>query len=132
MDALMEQVVADERFRATLAACFGGAALLLAAIGLYGLASRRVLDRRREFAVRVALGAAPANIGGLILKDALVIIAAGLLAGLPAAYAASRLARTMLFGVSPGAPHVFALATGELTESKLDARVKRCVSNNRP
>ena len=93
---------------------FGAPALLLAAVGLYGLAARRVTDRRREFGVRVALGAAPANLRRLVLRDALLIVATGLGVGLPAAVAASSVTRAFLFGVSPTAPHVFAGAAAAL------------------
>jgi predicted permease len=115
MDELLGRLRANERFRATLSACFGGAALLLAAVGLYGLAARRVADRGREFGIRVALGAAPASIRALVVKDVLLIVGAGLLVGLPAAFATARATRSWLFGVSPTSPHIFLLASVGLT-----------------
>jgi len=121
MDVQLARLVAHERFRATLAACFGCAALLLAAVGLYGLAARRVADRRREFAVRVALGAAPANLRRLVFGDALVIVVIGLVVGVPAAVAASQVTQSFLFGVSATAPHVFVLASAVLAVASVFA-----------
>jgi hypothetical protein len=102
--------VVEERFRAMLSSLFGGAALVLAAVGLYGLASRRVADRRREFGVRVALGARPSDVRRLVVRDALLIVSIGLGIGLPAAFMTAQVARGLLFGVSATAPHVFAIA----------------------
>lgn len=87
LSARVERSVTDERFRASLSLLFGGAALLLAAVGLYGLITRRAVDRRREFGVRVALGARPGDVRRLVIKDAVYVITLGLIVGLPAAYA---------------------------------------------
>jgi putative ABC transport system permease protein len=114
METLVARSMAEERFRALLATIFGAAALVLAAVGLYGLAARRVADRRREIAVRVALGARPVDVRRLIVSDALRTIALGLLVGLPAAFAASQVTQTLLFGVTPTAPRVFATAAAVL------------------
>jgi ABC-type antimicrobial peptide transport system permease subunit len=114
MDALVARTVAEPLFRARLATAFGLFALLLAAIGLYGLASRAVADRRREIGVRVAMGARPADVRRLFLRDAFRTVLIGLLLGLPAAYAVSQLTQTFLYGVSPDAPHVFAVAAAVL------------------
>jgi predicted permease len=114
LESLAAEVVAEERFRAMLSMAYGGAALLLAAVGLYGLAARRAAERTREFGVRVALGARPVDVRRLVLGDALVIVGLGLAAGLPAAYGASQVTRSFLFGVSPTAPHIFMLASAVL------------------
>ena len=119
--------VAEERFRAMLSAGFGVTALALAAIGLYGVISRRTADRRREFGVRVALGARPSDVGGLVIRDAALLIVAGLLVGVPAAYASAQVTQSLLFGVSPSSPYVFgiaamALGAVALTASFLPAR----------
>jgi ABC-type antimicrobial peptide transport system permease subunit len=119
--SLAAEVVAEERFRAMLSIAYGGAALLLAAVGLYGLASRRAAERTREFGVRVALGARPADVRRLVLRDALIIVALGLAAGLPAAYGASQVTRSFLFGVSPTAPHIFVLGAAVLAAATLVA-----------
>ncbi|HUE84759.1 MAG TPA: ADOP family duplicated permease [Vicinamibacterales bacterium] len=111
MENLVARSVADERFRAMLSSLFGASALALAAVGLYGVITRRAADRRREFGIRVALGARPSDVRELVLKDAVHLIVLGLAIGLPAAYAAAQLTRTLLFGVSPSSPHVFALTS---------------------
>jgi ABC-type antimicrobial peptide transport system permease subunit len=110
----VERAVVEERFRATLSAIFGAAALVLATVGLYGLAARRVADRQREFGVRVALGARPGDVRRLVIRDALLIVLVGLAAGVPAAFAAAQTARTLLFGVTTTSPHIFVLAVAVL------------------
>lgn len=119
MEVALVKSIAEERFRAMLSACFGGAALVLAAVGLYGLATRRAADRRREFGVRVPLGAGPANVRALVLRDAMIIVGLGLALGLPAAYAASQITGTMLFGVSPTSPHIFFGASAVLATAAI-------------
>jgi predicted permease len=114
MDELLSQSIAEERFRAMLTAVFGGAALLLSAIGIYSLAARRVSERKREIGVRVAIGACPRDVRALVLRDAWVTVALGVLAGIPTAYAASLVTHSLLFGVSPTAPHVFLTALAVL------------------
>lgn len=111
MDATLADVIAAERFRATLSTAFAGTALLLAVVGLYGVAARRVADRRRELAIRVALGARPATLRALVLREGLETAGLGLAVGLPAAFAASQVMRAFLYGVSPTAPHVFLVAS---------------------
>lgn len=121
MEQLVAKSVAEQRFRATLASVFGGAALLLAAIGVYGLAARRVTERRHEIGVRVALGAEPRDVRRLVLREAWVMVALGFAAGIPAAYAASQATQSMLFGVSSTAPHVFIIAAVVLAMAALVA-----------
>jgi hypothetical protein len=106
--------VAEERFRAMLAAAFGVTALALAAVGLYGAIARRGAERRREFGVRIALGARPADVGRLVLRDAAVLVGSGLFLGLPAAYATAQLTRSLLFGISSSSPLVFAATAGTI------------------
>ena len=111
MSSNVEQSIVEERFRAMLSVMFGAAALMLAAVGLYGLAARRVIDRRREFAVRVALGARPADVRRLVIRDAVTIVSIGFAAGLPASFAVARITNSLLFGVSPTSLHVFAFTS---------------------
>ncbi len=115
--------IADERFRATLSIAFGATALILAAVGLYGLAARRAAARRREFGVRVALGARPANVRAIVVRDALTIVAAGLAVGIPAAFVASQATSAFLFGVSATAPHTFLIASAVLAVTAMAATV---------
>jgi ABC-type antimicrobial peptide transport system permease subunit len=100
-------LLAAERFRAAMSAAFGGVALVMAAVGLFALAARRVAERRREIGVRIALGAGPSRIRRLVLRDGLLNVAFGLAAGLPAAFAASQLTTSYLYGVTPTSPRVF-------------------------
>ena len=83
---------------------FGVVALLLAAIGVYGLINYSVAQRRQEIGVRVALGAGRREIYRLVMKDALKLIVAGLVIGLAAALPGARLLGTQLYGVTPGDP----------------------------
>jgi len=93
-----------DRVLALLSDCFGGLALLLVAIGLYGLISYSVAGRTAEIGVRMALGAEPSGILRLILSDSLRLIAMGMAIGLPVALAVSRLVSKMLFDLSPADP----------------------------
>jgi putative ABC transport system permease protein len=109
MEAMMARSVAEERFRTQLSALFGATALLLAALGVYGLIARDVADRRREIGVRMALGADGRRVATMVLRQALTLVAAGLAVGVPAAFAGSRLVESLLFGVSAASPHAFAI-----------------------
>jgi putative ABC transport system permease protein len=123
MDDLVAGSVAEPRFRATLATIFGASALVLAAVGLYGLATRRVEERRREISVRIALGAQKRDVRGLVLRDALWTVGLGLAIGLPAAFAASQITQTLLYGVSATSPHIFVLSSGILVAAALAATI---------
>ena len=96
--------MASFRTSAGVMTFFGLVALLLAAIGVYGLINYSVSQRRQELGVRVALGAGRREIYALVIKDALRLTVAGLAIGLIAALPASRLIATQLFGVTPADP----------------------------
>jgi putative ABC transport system permease protein len=101
---LAEQVddsLVQERLLATLSGFFGGLALLLAMIGLYGALSYLVTLRRPEFGIRMALGAVPVSILRLVLKDVTVVLAGGVTAGAFLSFLTVRLLQKMLFGLSP-------------------------------
>jgi ABC-type antimicrobial peptide transport system permease subunit len=89
-------------------------ALLLAAMGLYGLIARSVDERRREIGVRLALGAPRGAVTNLVLSDALRLVVAGLLVGVPAALGVSALVKSFLYGVTPTSPHTFVIAAALL------------------
>jgi putative ABC transport system permease protein len=100
----------NDRILALIADVFGGLALLLVAIGLYGLISYSVAGRTAEIGVRMALGAETNGILRLILSDSLRLIAMGVAIGLPAALGLSRLVSKMLFNLSPADPASLAVA----------------------
>jgi putative ABC transport system permease protein len=95
-------------------AVFGSLALLLATIGLYGVASYSVSQRTREIGVRMALGAQPSSVLGLVLGHGMILVAAGLAVGLVAAYSAAGLMRSLVIGVSPRDPATFAVTAAIL------------------
>jgi putative ABC transport system permease protein len=110
---LAEQVadnLVQERLLATLSAFFGGLALLLATIGLYGVLSYLVTQRQTEFGIRMALGADRSSILRLVMRDVVVVLAAGLTTGLAAALLAVKLLERMLFGLEPRDPMTMAAA----------------------
>ena len=92
---------ASERLTATLASLFGVLAAMLAALGIYGLLSYAVAQRRREIGVRMALGARPGDIGRMIGRQALALVTAGTAAGLAVAWVAAPAIRSLLYGVTP-------------------------------
>jgi len=92
---------ASERLTATLASLFGVLAAMLAALGIYGLLSYAVAQRRREIGIRMALGARPGDIGRMIGRQALALVAAGITAGLAVAWEAAPAIGSLLYGVTP-------------------------------
>ena len=107
---LMADSIAQQRLLAQLAAGFGVLALLLAAIGLYGVMTYAVTRRTGEIGLRVALGAQGGDVMRMVLVDALTVVAAGLLIGLPVALFATRMLRTQVHGIAPTDPVSIALA----------------------
>jgi putative ABC transport system permease protein len=105
---LFTRYLGEPRFRALALGTFATLALLLAAVGLYGLISFSVAQRTREIGIRMALGASPRQILGSIVREGLVLTAAGIAAGLVGAVAAGRLLRSFLFGVGAADPLTFA------------------------
>ena len=100
-DELQAATMAQERLVALLSGFFGALALLLAAIGVYGIVSHAVRARRSEIGVRVALGAGPGRIVRLVLRSVTVLIAAGVTLGVAGALWASRFVAAMLFQLEP-------------------------------
>ncbi len=105
---MIDDSAARPRFVAAVLVAFAGAAVLLAAVGVYGVAAFAVARRTREVGVRVALGAAPAEIRAMVLRDGGRLAAAGVGVGLVAATAAAWAGRGLLYGVSPVEPAVLA------------------------
>jgi predicted permease len=100
LDQRSAMFLATERMIAMLSSFFGGLALLLASVGLYGLMSYAVTSRTPEIGIRVALGAQPTSVLALILRQTTWLVLVGMAAGIPAALAASRLISSMVYGVT--------------------------------
>jgi predicted permease len=99
--AQVDQATARERLLLKLASAFGGIALVLAAIGLYGTVGYAVARRTREIGVRLALGAPRGSVLRSVLAESLLLVAAGMLSGVPLSLAAGKILRGFLFGVTP-------------------------------
>jgi hypothetical protein len=121
LDEEVSQALVEDRAIAILSSFFGGLALLLASIGLYGLTSYSVSRRTREIGIRATLGAQQTTIIWLVLREALALVLLGLAVGIPSAVAASRLIASMLFGISPGDPTTTAAVSLLLLGSALFA-----------
>ncbi len=111
MEVQIDELLYVDRLVAALSMFFGGLATLLAAIGLYGVLSYSVTRRTREIGVRMALGAEPASVRWMVLKEVLVLSGIGFAVALPASYGLGRLIGSQLFGVTPNDPWVMGAAT---------------------
>ena len=121
LEADIDAALMRERMLALLSSAFGGLAGLLAAIGLYGVVDYSVRQRAQEIGVRMALGAQPRRVLRSIIGETLALAGIGILLGLPAALAATRLVGGFLYGVKPGDPVVLAAAVGLLTITAVGA-----------
>ena len=111
----IERTIGRERVLSRLLTVFGGFALLLASLGLHGLTSYAVARRTSEIGIRLALGAQRSQVLWMILRQVLLLAAAGLALGLPLAWAAGPLVASYLFGVPPRDVMTIALSAGVLT-----------------
>jgi putative ABC transport system permease protein len=107
LEAVFAESIARPRLTAAAMSVFAAAALLLAALGVYGIVAYSVSQRTREFGIRVALGARPSQIIGMVVGQNLRIVAIGLTVGIAAAIPATRLMRGLLFQVGPNDPMTF-------------------------
>jgi hypothetical protein len=119
--------IADRRIRLIPAAAFAVLAIVVALVGLGGLLARAVTERRRELAVRTVLGATPADAVGMVMREGVLLAAAGVILGLGAAAAAARWLQSLLYGVTPLDPLTFTavallVSAAALTTSFLSAR----------
>jgi putative ABC transport system permease protein len=116
--ATLEEVVdasmAGARFRTTLLSGFAGIALLLAALGIYGVLAYFVSQRAREIGIRVALGARPSGVFRMVVRQGMVPVILGAAAGVAVAIPMTTLLRTLLFGVQPIDPPTYAIALAAL------------------
>jgi len=120
-DELLSESLHSSRFETTLLSLFGAAALLLAALGLYGLLAYSVTRRTREIGIRLALGARRSDLAGMIVREGLMRCLTGLALGALAALASTRLLASLLYGVRPADPAIFAGVFGTLLAVALAA-----------
>jgi predicted permease len=104
MEDVVSESLADRRFNAVLLGAFGAAALLLAVLGIYGVMAYGVTERTREIGLRMALGARPGDVLGLVVGQGSQLVAAGLAIGLALAFALARLLSSLLFQVGAADP----------------------------
>ena len=107
LGAIIDRSMDESRFRSQLLGAFAITALVLAAVGVYGLISYSVTQRRREIGIRVALGAQPRQVLGPVVREGLALALVGTVIGLAGAFAAARGLSRFLFGVSPADPLTF-------------------------
>jgi predicted permease len=121
LDRQVDESLVTDRMIATLSTVFGILATVLAIVGLYGVTAYTVVRRSREIGIRMALGARGSSVVGLVLREVLVLVAAGVVIGLPCATALSRIAGAQLYGVEANDFASMALATVLLTVVALAA-----------
>jgi ABC-type antimicrobial peptide transport system permease subunit len=115
MDSVFAESIRRPALLAQLLGAFAGLALLLAAIGTYGVLSYMVTERRREIGIRVALGATRSHVLTEIIKQGLQVTTLGIIIGLAGALAVNRLMASLLFGVQPTDTMTFALVVATIT-----------------
>src|SRR5205807_4287341 len=121
MQERVEETWATPRLMSFLLVCFAGLALTLAIVGLYGVMAFNGLRRMREIGVRLALGAMPAQIRMMMLRQGMRLLSAGLVLGFAGAMALSRVIRSLLFGVSANDPLIYGAVTLLLASAALFA-----------
>ncbi|HTE45740.1 MAG TPA: ABC transporter permease [Gemmatimonadaceae bacterium] len=121
MDAVVNQATAESRFYVVLLAAFAIIAVVLAAVGIYGVMSYSVSRRTHEIGIRIALGAEPSSVLGFVVGQGMRLALAGAAVGLVAAFGLTRLMRGLLFGVGATDPVTFAAVTVTLCAVALAA-----------
>jgi ABC-type antimicrobial peptide transport system permease subunit len=117
----LDRSLLRERLVGSITGFFGALALVLAAVGLYGLMSYSVSRRTREFGIRMAIGASGGSIVNLVLREAAWLLASGVAATLCAAWAMGRVVSSLLFGIRPTDLLSMSVAVGVLTLAALIA-----------
>jgi ABC-type antimicrobial peptide transport system permease subunit len=115
MTDIVGRSIAERRFTMLLLAAFAAVAVVLASIGVYGVLAYLVSQRTQEIGVRLAIGAAPADVSRLFLREGVALAGVGLAAGLAIAVAAARALTAMLFGITATDPLTFLGVAGVLS-----------------
>jgi predicted permease len=115
MDDVVGSSLTRQRFLSLLLGIFAGVALLLAAIGTYGVLSYMVSERHREIGIRMALGAGNGQVISLVLRQGITIAAIGIVVGVGGALALSRITQSLLYGVKPSDPATFITVVAVIT-----------------
>ena len=114
METQISNSLSTERMIASLSTVFGFVATVLAIIGLYGVMSYSVAQRTREIGIRMALGAEQRKVIGMVMREVILLIAIGIVIGVPAALALTRVVKSQLYGLEAHDPWTLGLATGLL------------------
>ena len=109
MEEILGRSASDRQFSMLLFGSFAALALLLAAVGLYGVLAYAVAQRKSEIGIRMALGADKGDVSNLILKEGMKPAAAGIAAGLLGAFFTTQILKSFLFGTAPTDPLTFCL-----------------------
>lgn len=109
MDEIVSRSVAYQRFSTTLLSIFAAIALLLAAVGIYGVMAYSVQQRTQEIGIRMTLGASPENVRGMVVRQGMLLAGIGVVIGVAGGLATTRVMRSLLFGVKPWDPLMFAV-----------------------
>lgn len=112
MATVLSQSATDERYRSLFLIIFGAAAVLLSAVGVFGVAARTVAHQTRELAIRMAIGAEARQLGALVLRGSLLVGSLGTIIGLTVAIGSSRLIDSFLFGIESRDPLTYLGAVG--------------------
>jgi ABC-type antimicrobial peptide transport system permease subunit len=110
----MDATLLTERLLSGLATAFGALAMILASIGLYGVLSYRIGQQRQSIGIRMALGASPSSVMGGVLRQSGLVVASGMLCGLPFAVLAVRAADSLLWGMKRGDPTIYLMGAAIL------------------
>jgi len=110
LDENLSRSILQERMLGTLSGLFGALSLILVSVGVYGVMAFQVARRQKEIGIRMALGARPAQVSGMVLTETAVPVVAGVAIGVAGALGITRLAEKMLYGVAPTDPVTFAVA----------------------
>jgi putative ABC transport system permease protein len=121
LEARVRNATSRSRFTGVLLAIFAGLALVLAAIGVYGVIAYAVTERTREIGIRMAIGAQGRDVLRLMMKSGVSAVTAGVGLGLAGSFALTRVMSSLLYGVSATDPVTFATITGLVTAVALTA-----------